>query len=305
MDSRKKEELVVFKKILSVMMVFVMVLSLASCAKESKDGGSSNNNAGISENNGGSDSSKGSGSEDKSFEYIKEKGRLIVGLDDSFPPMGFRDENNEIVGFDIDLARAVCEKLGVELVLQPIDWDSKVQELNTKNVDCIWNGLSLTPKNQENMTTTEPYMTNNITLVVKNDSPISKFEDMAGKTLAVQSGSAAEETLDAEENKAFKDSISQVLGFDEYITAMLDMESGNSDAVLMDSVVANYMIKDLGKNYKVLEGTLLEDKYVIGFRKGDEALRDAVWNALKELKQEGRIAEISNKWFGFDITTIK
>ena len=136
-----------FKKILSVIMIFAMVLSLASCAKESKDGGSSNNNAGVSNNS-------GSGSGDKSFEYIKEKGNLIVGLDDSFPPMGFRDENNQIVGFDIDLARAVSEKLGVELVLQPIDWDSKVQELNTKNIDCIWNGLSLTPKNQENMTTT-------------------------------------------------------------------------------------------------------------------------------------------------------
>jgi len=297
-----------FKRVTGIVLILVMVLGLAACAKDSKDSGSNNANSNqtSSQNSNGDNSSKdgGSGNEDKSFEYIKEKGRLIVGLDDSFPPMGFRNDSNEIVGFDIDLARAVCEKLGVELVLQPIDWDSKVQELNTKNVDCIWNGLSLTPKNQENMTTTQPYMTNNITLVVRADSPISKFEDMAGKSLAVQSGSAAEETLDADENKVFKASLKEVNGFDEYITAMLDMESGNSDAVLMDSVVANYMIKDLGKNYKVLEGTLLEDNYVVGFRKGDEALRDAVWNALKELKQEGRIAEISSKWFGFDITTI-
>lgn len=291
-----------FKRVTGIVLILVMVLGLAACAKESKNSGS-NNNANSSQTS-SQNNSGDSGNEDKSFEYIKEKGRLIVGLDDSFPPMGFRNDSNEIVGFDIDLARAVCEKLGVELVLQPIDWDSKVQELNTKNVDCIWNGLSLTPKNQENMTTTQPYMTNNITLVVRADSPISKFEDMAGKSLAVQSGSAAEETLDAEENKTLKDSLKEVNGFDEYITAMLDMESGNSDAVLMDSVVANYMIKDLGKNYKVLEGTLLEDNYVVGFRKGDEALRDAVWNALKELKQEGRIAEISSKWFGFDITTI-
>lgn len=230
---------------------------------------------------------------------------MVVGLDDSFPPMGFRNDNNEIVGFDIDLAKAVCEELGVELVLQPIDWNAKEQELATKSVDCIWNGLSLTAKNQKNMTTSKPYMTNNITLVVRADSDITSMDDMAGKSIALQSGSAAEETLDAAENQDFKNSLSKVNPFDEYITAMLDMESGNSDAVLMDSVVANYMINELGKDYKVLDDTLLEDKYVIGFRKGDEALCNAVWDALKKLKENGKIEEISGKWFGFDITRIE
>jgi len=267
------------KRIIGIMLISVMVLSLASCGNKQDN-------------------------DDKSLQYIKENGKLIVGLDDSFPPMGFRDANNEIVGFDIDLAQAVCEKLGVELVLQPIDWKAKEQELATRSIDCIWNGLSLTPKNQQNMTTTEPYMVNHITLVVKADSHVNKFEDMTGKSLAVQSGSAAEETLDDEANKEFKESLGRINPFDEYVTALMDMESGNSDAVLMDSVVANYMINDLDKSYKVLDDTLLEDKYVIGFRKGDVALRDAVWNALKELKAEGKVAEISEKWFGFDITTI-
>lgn len=271
------------KRIIAALLISVMMFSLAACGKDSRDT---------------------SAEQDKSLQYIKDNGKFIVGLDDSFPPMGFRDENNEIVGFDIDLAKAVCEKLGVELVLQPIDWDAKEQELATKNIDCIWNGLSLTPNNQKNMTTTKSYMTNKISLVVKNDSPIGKLEDMAGKSLALQSGSAAEETLDSEDNKDFKDSLSQINPFADYSTAMLDMESGHSDAVLMDSVVANYMINDLGKDYKVLDDTLLEDKYVIGFRKGDQALADAVWNALKELKTEGKIEEISNNWFGFDITTI-
>jgi polar amino acid transport system substrate-binding protein len=247
----------------------------------------------------------GADGQDNSLQYIKDNGKLILGLDDAFPPMGFRDKNNNIVGFDIDLAHAVCDKLGVELELQPIDWDAKEQELATKSIDCIWNGLSLTAKNQENMTMTKSYMTNSITLVVKSDSDIASMADMEGKSVAVQSGSAAEETLDADENKDFKASLSGVNPFDEYITALLDMESGNSDAVLMDSVVANYMINDLGKDYKVLDDTLLEDKYVVGFRKGDQALSDAVWNALMDLKEEGKITEISNKWFGFDITTIE
>jgi polar amino acid transport system substrate-binding protein len=265
------------------MLVLVMVLSLAACKK---------------------DSSQTSG-EDNSLQYIKDNGKLVLGLDDAFPPMGFRDENNNIVGFDIDLAQAVCDKLGVKLELQPIDWDSKVQELNTKNIDCIWNGLSVTAENQEAMTMSSSYMANEITLVVMKDSTIASTADMAGKKLAVQSGSSAEETLDAQENKAFKDSLAAVNPFDDYTTALLDLESGNSDAVLMDSIVANYMIADAGKNYKVLDATLLEDKYAVGFRKGDQALCDAIWEALKELKADGTVADISTKWFGSDVTTIQ
>lgn len=269
------------KRIFSLLMVTLMVFSLAACKKESSTSG-----------------------EDNSLKYIQDNGKLILGLDDAFPPMGFRDENDDIVGFDIDLAQAVCDKLGVELELQPIEWDAKEQELNTKNIDCIWNGLSVTPDNEENMTLTKSYMANEISLVVTNSSAITTMADMAGKKLAVQSGSSAEETLDADENKTFKDSLGQVNPFSDYVTALMDLETGNSDAVLMDSVVANYMITDAGKDYKVLNESLMEDKYAIGFRKGDQALSDAVWNALKELKADGTVAEISTKWFGTDVTTI-
>jgi polar amino acid transport system substrate-binding protein len=269
------------KRIFSLLLVTLMVFSLAACKKGSSTSG-----------------------EDNSLKYIQDNGKLILGLDDAFPPMGFRDENNNIVGFDIDLAQAVCDKLGVELELQPIAWDSKVQELDTKNIDCIWNGLSVTPENQDSMTMSPSYMANEISLVVTNASPIASMADMAGKKLAVQSGSSAEQTLDAEENADFKASLATINPFSDYATALLDLESGNSDAVLMDSIVANYMITDAGKDYKVLGETLLEDKYAIGFRKGDQALSDAVWNALKELKADGTVAEISTKWFGTDVTTI-
>ncbi len=274
------------RKIFSIILVLIMVVSMAGCKKSS-------------------DNDAASSKEDNSLEYILNNDKFILGLDDAFPPMGFTDDNGDIIGFDIDLAKAVCDKLGVELVLQPIEWDAKEQELNTKNIDCIWNGLSVTPERKENMTMSQSYMTNNISLVVLNSSAVTSNADMAGKKLAVQSGSSEEETLNSEENTEFKDSLGQVNPFGDYVTALMDLETGNSDAVLMDSVVSNYMITESGKDYKVLSETLLADEYAIGFRKGEDELCDAVENALKELKAEGTIAEISTKWFGSDITTIE
>jgi polar amino acid transport system substrate-binding protein len=242
---------------------------------------------------------------DNSLEYIQDNKKLIVGLDDTFAPMGFTDDNGDIIGFDVDMARAVSEKLGVELVLQPVEWEAKEQELATKNIDCIWNGLSVTPERKENMTMSKSYMLNDISLVVKSDSTIASMTDMAGLRLAVQGGSSAEEVLNEDTNKAFRESLGQINPFDKYDTALMDMETGNSDAVLMDTVMANYMITSLGKDYKVLDESLLPDEYAVGFRKGDVALCEAVEKALSDLKADGTVADISTKWFGTDITTIE
>ncbi|HHU71643.1 MAG TPA: amino acid ABC transporter substrate-binding protein [Clostridiales bacterium] len=243
--------------------------------------------------------------EDTSLQYIIDRGKLIVGLDDTFPPMGFRDDTNNIVGFDIDLAKAVADELGVELVLQPIEWDAKEQELKTKNIDVIWNGFSITEERLANLTMSIPYMENTISLVVAKDSGIVTMADMAGKKLAVQSGSSAEEALGSEANKDFKASVAEVNGFASYITALMDLETGNSDAVLMDSVVANYMINDGGKDFVVLDEELVAEEYAIGFRKGDQALCDRVNEALRSLKADGKVEEIAAGWFGSDITIIK
>lgn len=268
------------KRLIALMVAVLTVLSLTACGSRNE----------------GSDSS---------LKYIKDNKKLILGLDDSFAPMGFRDSSGNIVGFDIDLATAVCEKLGVELVLQPIDWKTKEVELNTKNIDCIWNGFSVTDERLQNLTMSIPYMDNSISLVVVNGSQIKTMADMAGKKLAVQSGSSAEEALNEEENKAFKDSLGEVISLSDYTTALLDLETGSSDAVLMDSVMANYMINELGKNYVVLDDSLVAEEYAVGFRKGDEALCKAVEDAFKELKKDGTLEKISKKWFGSDITTIE
>ena len=285
------------KRVFYFLLLVGLVLGLTACGTKETGG----NAVGKT----GEESGSNAKQEDTSLQYILDRGKFIVGLDDTFPPMGFRDDANNIVGFDIDLAQAVSDKLGVELVLQPIEWDAKEQELATKNIDAIWNGFSITEERLANLTMSDPYMENSISLVVAKDSEIASMEDMAGKRLAVQSGSSAQEALDSEENKEFKDSVGKINEFASYVTALMDLETGNSDAVLMDSVVANYMINTAGKDFTVLDDALVAEEYAVGFRKGDQALCDAVNNALKELKEDGTVETIATKWFGSDITTIE
>ncbi len=239
--------------------------------------------------------------EDGSLAAIQEKGTLVLGLDDSFPPMGFRDEENNIVGYDIDLAQAVCEKLGVELVLQPIDWAAKDLELSSGNIDCIWNGMSRTDEREESMALSMDYMNNAIVFMVK-DAQYQTKEDLAGKVVAVQTGSFAEEVLEADAE--YCATLAEILDYQDYLSAIMDMQNGNVDAIAIDLIVANYQIASLGDESLFTIDHLADDMYCIGFRKEDLALRDAVNQALTDLAKEGAIAEISQKWFGTDISIV-
>ncbi|CUH92453.1 amino acid ABC transporter substrate-binding protein [Herbinix luporum] len=299
------------KAVIGLIMLTLLMFALTAC--DSKDGGNdvskqeaTGNDNKDTANKEEADQSEDNNQTDTSLEYVKNKGKLILGLDDSFPPMGFRDDAGNIVGFDIDLAEAVCKKLGVELVVEPIKWIAKEHELNTKSIDCIWNGFSVTPDRVEQLSMSIPYMENKLAIVVKNGSGIESKEDLAGKRLAVQGGSSAEEALNTEENKEFRESLGEInSSFKDYVTAVMDLETGNSDAVLMDSVVATYMIHEVGKDFVILDDYLLAEEYAIGFRKGEEALVNAVNEALRELKADQTVAEISEKWFGSDITIIE
>ena len=243
--------------------------------------------------------------EDTSIQYIQEKGTFILGLDDSFPPMGFRDENNEIVGFDIDVAKVVAEKLGVEFVAQPISWDAKELELNAKNIDCIWNGMSITPEREASMAMTFPYLNNQMVFYVKKDSGIAAPEDLAGKVVAVQNGSYAEELLNGDfADLAMTFADSSYLGYDEYLTALMDLQSGGCDAVLIDLVVGEFKVQGMGAEDLTAAFALADDNYGIGFRKEDVALRDKVQEILMELKADGTLAEICKQWFTEDITVV-
>ena len=238
---------------------------------------------------------------DQSLQYIQDKGVLTLGLDDQLPPMGFLDESGKIVGFDIDVAEKVCEKLGVKLETQAINWDSKQMELDTKSIDCIWNGLSWSEDRAEAMNLSVPYLKNHMVLVVPEGTAYKTVDDLAGKTIALQSGSTAQEAYDAEARLSGK---TEMVGMENNMLCLIDVESGASDAALMDETVANYLIETGGKKLRVMEDFLYEEDYVIGFRKGETALTDAVNNALSELAAEGTLGEISTKWFGSDITTV-
>lgn len=243
-------------------------------------------------------------SEDNSLQALLDKGTLVLGLDATFEPMGYTNLDGEIVGYDIDVAKEVCARLGIELVLQPIEWAAKEMELSSGNIDCIWNGMSVTPERQESMALSEAYMNNQIVLLVCNPDFTSK-EDLVGKKMGVQSGSFAEEVLETYEQYAdYYASLGEVLGYEDYLTAIMDMKNGQIDGIMIDLIVANAKLKDLEDDSMKIIDVFEDDLYAIGFRKEDVALRDKVNEILDEMAADGTLAQISQNWFGEDISIV-
>lgn len=177
---------------------------------------------------------------DDSLQKIKDKGYFILGLDDTFPPMGFLDEDNEIKGYDIDLAKEVAKRMGVELKIQPIDWDSKEMELNTGKIDCIWNGMTITEKRLEEMYFTKPYIKNTQIIIVAEDSGISKKADLKDKVVGLQKGSSA---LDAVSADPIKDELASISEYAQNVDVFNDLKAGRIDAMVVDEVVGRYIIE--------------------------------------------------------------
>lgn len=228
-------------------------------------------------------------------------GKFTVGFDQDFPPMGFVGEDGEFTGFDLELAAEVANRLGKEVVYQPIAWDAKDMELESGTIDCIWNGFTMNGR-EEGYTWSEAYMENNQVFVVKADAGIASQADLAGKVVDVQVDSSAEAALN--DNQDLMNSFSQLIKVADYNTAFMDLESGAVDAIAMDDVVASYQIEQRNADFIVLDDSLAAEEYGIGFKKGNEELRDQVQTALEEMAADGILAEISTKWFGKDITTI-
>ena len=233
----------------------------------------------------------------------EEAKKIVVGLDDSFPPMGFKDEKNEIVGFDIDLAKEVAKRLGREVEFKAIDWNSKEAELKSGRVDILWNGLDITDKRKENMLFSEPYMDNRqIVFVAKNGKvSVAGEADLAGKTIGTQSGGTTEEYF---ENKPeLKASMKEVKYYPDYINAFMDLENGRLDAVVGDEIIGRYYISKHPDEIQAIDtviGTV--SQFGIAFRKDDQKLRDEVQKVFDEMKADGTVSKISEKWFAKDIT---
>jgi len=232
------------------------------------------------------------------------EGKFVLGLDASFPPMGYTEANGDIVGYDIDLAKEVAKRLNLKFTAKPINWEAKEMELSTGNIDCIWNGFTMTDERVAAMSFSKAYLNNDQVLVVRADSGIKTLADAAGKIVGCQAGSSAEDAIN--DNAAFAASLKKLVMYEENLTALTDLEVGGVDAVVMDSVVANYTIKTGNKPFVVVNESLAKEAYGIGFRK-DEAgakLRDDVQKTLEEMAKDGTVAAISTKWFGSDISVI-
>lgn len=240
---------------------------------------------------------------DASLEKVKTAGTLILGLDSAFPPMGFLNDKNEIVGFDIDLAKEVAKRMGVELKLQPIDWNSNILELNSGNIDCIWNGFTISEERKAEVNFTDAYMQNRQVVIVRADSGVTALADLAGKTLCLQAGSSAADALDSKAD--FKASLKEVIEVPDNVTAFMELEGKTSDAILMDEIVAAYYITQNDKDYVILDESLADEQYGVGFRLNDQTLRDEVNNQLKAMAADGTLAKISDTWFSKNVTVIK
>ena len=226
------------------------------------------------------------------------EGELIVGLDDTFAPMGFRDKNNELIGFDIDLANEVGKELGMKVTFKPISWDAKDMELKSKNIDCIWNGMSVTPERKEKYSLSKKYLDNTIILMKEKEdkkTSVKEAKDLADLKIGTQADSSALEMLKKNEAyDSFKDNITE---YPDYDKALLDLKAGRIDVLAIDQVLGEYKNKNLKGELEVCDYSLGTDAYAIGFRKDDTALRDAVNDAIKKVIDSGKAEEISNNWF--------
>ncbi len=225
--------------------------------------------------------------------------KVVVGLDDNFPPMGFRDEKNQLVGFDIDMAKEASRRLGVEVEFKPIDWSAKEAELNGKRVDVLWNGLTITEERKKNIAFTAPYMANHQIILVAANSPIKTRADLAGHVVGAQDGSSAVDAIKKDE-AVFK-SLKELKMFGDNVTALMDLSATRLDAVVVDEVVGRYLASKREGKYRVLEENFGTEDYGVGVRKDDTELLGKLDKTLAEMKQDGTSGRIATQWFGADI----
>lgn len=249
--------------------------------------------------------------EDKSADNKKEDKKeakvenddetLIVGFDASFPPYGYKDDDGEYVGFDLELAQEVCDRNDWKLVKQPVDWDAKDMEIDSGTIDCIWNGFTMNGREDE-YTWSDPYIDNKQVMVVATDSGINSFDDLSGKLVETQADSSALAALQGDQ-KELAGTFGSLTEIAEYNTAFMDLESGACDAIAMDIGVAYYQINSRKNpdDYKVLDEEISSEQYAVGFKLGNEELRDKVQATLDEMAEDGTVAKIAEKYEDFGV----
>ena len=302
------------KKIMILVLVMAMAFSLVACANNNAAPSESPAETAAEETVAPAETEAPADAEptdapadapaDESWTKIEEKGSFILGFDAGFAPMGYKDENGEFVGFDIDLAKEVASRLGLEIVYQPIDWDSKVLELDAGNIDVIWNGLTITEDRKKEILFSDPYMNNRQVIVVGADSGIASKADLAGKIVAAQVESSAMEAIRAD--AAVMDTFGELIESPDYVQALTELKNGTVDAVVVDEMTARYyVLKDDPDSYTILDEDFGEEQYGIGFRLKDQAFRDKIQETLDAMIADGTAAKISQNWFGGDVIIAK
>ena len=225
-----------------------------------------------------------------------DENTFIVGFDAEFPPYGFKDDSGNYTGFDLDLAKEVCERNNWTFKAQPIDWDAKDAELESGSIDCIWNGFTIDGRENDYLWS-DPYFDNKQVFVVKNNSGISSIDDLNGKTVETQKDSSALAALKGD-NKTIADKFSTLTEVADYNTAFMDLESGACDAVAMDIGVAEYDIKNKNNtdDFSILDQYITTEKYGVGFKKGNTDLKDKVQSTLDEMFKDGTVVKIAQKY---------
>ena len=236
----------------------------------------------------------------------QKQGSITIGFDNTFVPMGFEEKNGQYAGFDIDLAQAVSEKLGIQIKFQPIDWDMKETELQNGTIDAIWNGYTATDERKEKVAFTIPYMENQQVLVSKKSQNIHSIQDMTDKILGAQAGSSGYLDFEAQpdllKSQVKDQKANQYQSFNE---ALIDLKNDRIDALLIDRVYANYYLQSEGilNDYNVFSAGFESESFAVGVRPADKTLLAALNQAFISLYQEGKFQEISKKWFGEDVAT--
>ncbi|MBD5432265.1 MAG: amino acid ABC transporter substrate-binding protein [Lactobacillus sp.] len=233
-----------------------------------------------------------------SWQAIKERKTLVIGIDDSFVPMDFREKNGTLVGFDVDLAKAACKKLGLKAEFQPIDWDMKETELRNGTIDVIWNGYTKTRARAKKESFTQPYLKNKQILITRQNEHISNYQAMKGKVLGLQTGSSGADDYE-QYPKVLKNRVKETVQYDNYNDAFLDLKAGRINGLLIDSVYGDYYLKHSRNGEEFQKNTLPypSEEFAIGVSKQDKTLTKKLNWALNELKKDGTINKLEKKWF--------
>lgn len=294
------------KKLLALLMAGAMMLSTAACGSSAASSAAASSAKSEAPAETAAQEKTTENETAASAETASGEGRTFtVGFDAEYPPYGYKDDSGEYTGFDLELAQEVCDRNGWTLVKQPIDWDAKDMELNSGSIDCIWNGFTMTGR-EDDYTFSVPYVDNSIVFVVMNDSDIQSKADLAGKVVVTQADSSALTALtseeDNDENLALAASFADLQQVADYNTAFMNLESGAVDAIAVDIGVAQYQLSNRGDTFRKLDEPLSTEQYGIGFKKGNEELRDQVQNTLFEMYKDGTFDEIAAKYSDYNLT---